>query len=187
MIFKSAGTVIAASFLMSMPAMAADKLGYSYLEADYTILDIDAFDDDEGLIEDFDDGDGWAVRGSVAFTDNWSMFGAFSKTDSDFTFFDDDNFLITGDTDVERLSVGVSFNTMLSQSETGQTDLVVRGAYTDIDYGDFAFGASAGDDSLGDLDDDSSDGWFADVGLRSHGREPRPTRAWPPPRPRRRR
>jgi len=153
--------------LLPLSATAAEELGNTWFEADYINLDIDNFDDDEDLIEDFDDGDGWAGRTSIAFSENFFAFGGYSKTDSDVTFFDDDNFLITGSTDVERLDVGLGFNTPLGVSETMPTDFVGRAAYTDVDFGDFAFGGSSGDDSFDDLNEDSSDGWFADAGLRS--------------------
>lgn len=155
--------------LLMLPAVstAAEKLGYTWIEADYVNLDIDDLDDDEGIIEDFDDGDGWAARGSFAFTENFFTFASFSDTDSDATFFDNDNFLITANTDIERLNLGIGFNWMLGSSEETQADLVTRIAYTDIDYGDFGLGGSPSDDSLGDLDDDSSDGYYADALLRA--------------------
>ena len=155
--------------LFSLPAvvMGAENLGYTWIEADYSNLDVDTYDDDEDFIEDFDDGDGWAVRGSVAFHPNFFAFSSYSQTDSDVTFFDDDNFLITESTDVERWDVGIGFNFTLGNFEEMQTDLVARAGYSDIDFGDFAFGGSSDDDSFDDLDEDSSDGWFADASLRS--------------------
>lgn len=154
--------------LLPASAIAAEKLGYTWIEADYINLDIDEFDDDQDIIEDFDDGDGWAVRGSLAFTENFFSFAGYSDTDSDATFFDDDNLLITANSDIKKLDLGLGFNWMLASSEASQTDFVVRAAYTDVDYGSFGLGGSSSDDSLSDLNDDSSDGWYADAGLRAH-------------------
>jgi hypothetical protein len=162
-------TIVACTALLSLPAgaMAAERLGYTWVEADYVNLDIDAFDENQDLIEDLDDGDGWALRGSFAFTQNFFVFAGYSSTDSDATFFDDDNFPIVANVDIERGDAGVGYNMPLGGSGERQTDLVFRAAYSDIDYGDFAVGASPGDDSFDDLDDDSSDGWFTDASLRA--------------------
>jgi hypothetical protein len=56
----------------------------------------------------------------------------------------------------------VGFHAPLS----GATDIVVSGGYADIDYDEFNLGASSSI-SLDDLDDDPSDGFLADVKLRS--------------------
>lgn len=146
-------------------AEANDELSYTWLEADWMNLDIDAFDDDESVIEDFDDGDGWQVQGSFAFTPNFFGFASFSSTDADAAFRNQDNFLITESQDVERFDVGLGVNFPV-EVWARPTDIVARAAYVDVDYGDFDFGAS-GDSDLGDLDDDSSDGWTADLRLRS--------------------
>ncbi len=159
--------LIAASALLSANALAQDQLGYTWLEADYTVLDVDLFDNDDSLIDDFNDGDGWSGRASFAFSDNWSIFGNFSHTDADVTFADNNHFLITRNSNIERLDVGLSFNVPIALSDTRQTDFVARAAYSDIDYGEFEFGSTAADNSLDDLRDDSSDGWFTDVALRS--------------------
>ena len=66
------------------------ELSYTWLEADYLNLDVDDFDDDEDLIDDWDDGDGWGVRGSFAFTPNFFGFAGYSETDSDASFTDDE-------------------------------------------------------------------------------------------------
>jgi hypothetical protein len=143
---------------------ANDELSYTYLEVDWLNLDIDAFDDGD-LIEDFDDGDGWGVQGSFAFTPAFFMFAGYSDTEADATFFNDDNFLITESEDVQILDVGLGVNVPVGLWAR-PTDFVGRASYVDVDYGDFNFGGT-GDDDLDDLDDDSSDGWRADARLRS--------------------
>lgn len=146
---------------------AAEGLSYSYLEVDYIIQDIDAFEDDDlfdNFVDDFDDGDGFGIRGSFAFSPNWFVFGEYTETDADFTFVNDQGLLIPSDQDVERLSVG--FGLVFPMAET--VDLVGRAAYTDVDFGDFDLGGNSGDDfEFSDLDEDNSDGFFIDARLRA--------------------
>ena len=163
-------TPLLCAALVALPlaatAQSSDNgLSYTYLEAGYINLDVDAFDDNASLVEDFDDGSGYAIRGSFAFTRNVFAFAGYSVTDSDVTFADEDNFLITESEDIKRFDVGLGASIPLTWGNR-PTDAVVRAAYVDVDFGDFDFGAS-GDSSLGDLDDDSSDGWAADAQLRS--------------------
>lgn len=140
---------------------AAQELSYTYLEADYVSLDIDGVDDDANLIEEIDDGNGFGVRSSVGLSSNFFFFADYSETNSDFTF-NSGTGVLPQDTDINRLNAGAGFHMPLLD----RTDLVVRGAYTDIDFGDFDLGGSS-DPAIQDLNDDSSDGWFADAGLRS--------------------
>ena len=147
-------------------ALAAGDLSYTNLEVDYINLSIDPFDEQGTLLEDFDDGNGGALRGSFAFTDNIFGFAGYSIVDSEATFFDDGTLLFTSSRDVKRLDLGGGFNMPVFQTATSQTDLVGRIAYTDVDFGDFDFGG--GDDiGLDDLNEDTSDGFFVDAALRS--------------------
>lgn len=154
--------ICAALGIAPIVSMASDKLNYSYIEADYINLDIDDIGDNSGILDDFDDGSGYALRGSVALNDRWFAFSEFSQTDADATFFDDQDMLVPADTEVKRFNIGLGLTTPMSD----RTDIVVRGAYSDIDFDDFDFGAS---DSLSpnDLTEDPSDGFFVDAGLRS--------------------
>jgi hypothetical protein len=93
---------------------------------------------------------------------NFFIFGDYTDTESDFSFVDNTGLFVPGDTDVKRLNLGGGFFTGLS----AQTDLVVSAAYTDIDYDDFDIGASPSL-SLNNLFDDPSDGFMADIRLRS--------------------
>ncbi len=157
-------TMLLAVPLTGIAARPSKDLKYTYLELDYVNLDVDAFDDDEGLIEDFDDGDGFGVGASFAFTPTFFGFAGYSETDSDVTFIGDDNFPITSDEEVKRFDIGLGVNLPVMIG-TLDTDFVGRAAYVDVDYGDFDFGATD-DSDLGDLDDDDSDGWAVDGRFR---------------------
>jgi len=152
-------TVFAA---IPVAGMTAEDLSYTYLQADYINLDIDDVGDDGDIIDDFDNGNGYAVRGSLGFGNNWFIFGNYSKTDADITFFDDLDMLQPGNADVIRMDLGLGMALPLNDA----SDLVLRGAYTDTDIDDFDVGASE-DNSLDDLNDDDSDGYFADASWRS--------------------
>ena len=149
---------------LAMPTIAAAQdLSYTYLEADYASLDIDGLNEGGSVIDDIDDGDGWRVRSSAGLGANFFVFADYSETNSDVTF-QSGTGLLPGDTDINRLDAGIGYRMPLANMEA--TDLVFRGAYTDIDFGGFDFGGTD-DSDVSDLDDDSSDGWFADAGVRS--------------------
>lgn len=147
---------------LSFSASAAQELSYSYLELDYINLDIDEVGDSGDALDDLDNGDGWGVRGSYAFPSNWFAFANYSVTQADTSFTDDLNQSFNSDTDINRLDIGAGYHTPLNT----RTDLVFRLAYTDYDADGFDFGGS-NSTSIDDLKDDSSDGYFIDVGLRS--------------------
>ena len=154
--------VAAVCLPLTMPLVAAAQdLSYTYLEADYVSLDIDGVDEQDNLIDDLDDGNGFGVRSSLALASNFFVFADYSETSSDVTF-NPGSGLLPQETDINRLNAGAGFRMPLMD----RTDLVFRGAYTDIDLGDFDLGGSS-DPVLQDLNDDSSDGWFADAGVRS--------------------
>jgi hypothetical protein len=157
---------MAAPLIVPATATAAADLSYTYFEVDYINLDIDDFDDSDGLAEDFDDGDGWGLRGSFAFTPMFFGFADYSETDSDVTFTNDGTTFFSSSQDVARLDVGLGLNMPLDIAALNQPDLVVRAAYVDIDVGNLDLGGSS-DPSIDDLNDDRSDGWFTDASLRS--------------------
>jgi hypothetical protein len=141
-------------------AMGAEDLDYSYIELQGVVIDIDDFQDDTSdLSERYDDGGGFALEGSFGVTDLIFLFGRYSDTNSDATVETDDIF-VPGDRDVTRLDLGVGFSVEMSDS----TDFVSRVAYTDIDIGEFEAGVSS---DLDTLDEDTSDGFTVDAGLRS--------------------
>lgn len=144
-------------------AVATEDLSYTYLQLDYIVRDIDVFDDDEDFIEDFDDGNGLALRGSFEVTDNFFVFGEYSEVESDVEYASDNVFPIPADQDVTQLMAGIGTGIEIAQ----RTDFVGRLGYTDIDYGDFDIGGTTDDFDLSDLGDDSSDGFFVDAGVRS--------------------
>jgi hypothetical protein len=154
--------------LLVLPGLAigAGDLSYTNLEVDYINLSIDPFDEEGTLLEDFDDGNGGAVRGSFAFTPNIYGFGGYSIVDSEGEFVNNGTVLITSDRDVKRFEIGGGFNMPVFQTMATQTDFIGRFAYADIDFGDFDFGGGD-DEGLDDLNDDTSDGFYVDGALRS--------------------
>lgn len=156
------GTIAVLCMPLLVPMGAkAQELRYSYLEGDYISQDVDGIDEGGDLIDDIDDGDGFGVRSSLSLSSHFFVFADYSQTNSDVTF-DSGTGLIPQDTDVDRLNAGIGYHMPL----VGETDLVFRGAYTDVDFGDFDLGGSS-DPDIEDLNDDTSDGWFADAGVRS--------------------
>lgn len=154
--------------LLSVPAvtMAAEGLGYTSVEVDYINLSIDPYDEEGTLLEDFDDGNGVAIRASFGVSGGIFVFGGYSVVDSEASFIDSDVVLLTSNRDVKRLDLGAGFSLPLGQNQSTRTDFVGRFAYTDVDFGDFDFGGSD-DFGLDDLNEDSSDGFFVDALLRS--------------------
>lgn len=139
---------------------ASEELDYSYIQLDVVGRDIDAFDEDADLIEDFDDGGGASLRASYAFNENVFVFGGYSETESDVSFSTDDVFPLPDNTDIKRLDLGVG----LARELNARLDFVGRLGYSDIDFGEFDVGAGS---DVQDLDEDSSDGFFVDAGVRS--------------------
>lgn len=155
-------TSMALGLPLAMPlAAAAQELSYSYLEGDYMSLDIDGIDDQADIVEEIDDGTGFGVRTSLALGPTFFVFADYSETSSDVTF-NSGTGILPQDTDINRLNAGAGFHMPVLD----RADLVIRGAYTDMDFGDFDLGGST-DPDVEDLNDDSSDGWFADAGLRA--------------------
>lgn len=150
-------------------ALAAGDLSYTYLEADYLNLSIDPYDEEGTLLEDFDDGNGWSIRGSFAVVPNFFIFGGYSQVDAEADFVEDNVVLFTSDRDVKRFTVGGGFNAPIFEGGANQVDIFARAAYMDVDFGDFDFGAgdSEVEDALDDLNNDTSDGYFADAGIRT--------------------
>lgn len=165
------GFLIGGAMLAPGMVLAAGDLSYTYVEADYLNLSIDPFDEEEDVLEDFDDGDGWAIRGSFALTPNIFILGGYSEVDADASFVEEGTPLFTSDRDVETFTIGGGFNIPILEDSAYQIDAFARGAYQDVDFGDFDFGSGSEDedleDFLDDLNEDSTDGLFVDAGLRS--------------------
>ena len=167
---------LALASLMCLPAitMAAEDISYSYIEADYVIKDIDLFEDDDALdniLEDTDDGDGFKLQGSLAFSDYVFGFGSYSNTEADFTFVDDTGFIIPQNQDIKEVNLGIGISLPMND----RTDFVATGRYIDIDLGDFSLGANEDEinnqddfeNAFDDLNEDTSDGYAVDAGVRS--------------------
>ena len=155
-------TAVAIGLLTALPvAVGAQELSYTYLELDYVNVDLDALDQGD-VIEELDDGDGWALRGSLSLTDNFFLFGAYSDQELDATTAFQ-GVVVPADFDLEILEVGGGYHTPLNDD----WDFVGRLGYTDFDLGNFRLGATEEDDfEIDDIDDDSSDGFLIDAGLR---------------------
>lgn len=148
--------------LFTSPAMAAEGLNYRYLEADYINLDIDEPNENSIFRENFDNGGGYGLKFSLPLSDRFFFYGEYSDTGSDFTFVDNSNAIMPGNTDILKLNLGVGLALPMSE----RSDFVASAAYADIDYDSFDFGASS-DPSISDLNDDPTDGFTIDAVLRT--------------------
>lgn len=163
-------TVLAAAIcLLPVAGLAqdVDELSYGYIEADYINLDIDQPGEDNAFEGDWDNGDGFGVTASVPLNEAFFLFGDYTSTDSDFSFRDNTGIVIPGNADVKRVNLGGGFVMPMASG----ADLVIRGAYSDIDLDEFGFGASPSTGALNDLTEDPSDGYFADVSWRAQWTE----------------
>jgi opacity protein-like surface antigen len=170
---KILSAAVLAACTAPFSAFAANNISYNYIEAEYVVLDVDMYEDDDAfdnIIEDADDGDGFRIGGSYAFTNNLFIFGNYSQTKADFTFIGDTNLRVPADTDIKTLQVGLGYFTPINAN----LDFVVRAAYMDVDYDEFSLGQTdqdIGDDSVrdawDDLNEDTSDGYFVDAGVRA--------------------
>ena len=104
-------SLFALALLAALPfaASAADGISYNYVEGGYAKTNTDVLD-----------ADGWALNGSVAFHDNFHLFGGFQKQE-----FDDTNF------DFDQYRIGVGYNHPIAS----KVDLLTRVAYEKVDAG----------------------------------------------------
>ena len=145
-------------------AGATQGLSYTYVELDGVWRNLEPFEDGpSNIVDDWDEGRGWAVRGSYGFASNWFVFGEYTQTDADAVLSAGTQLFPVGE-DTKQISGGLGYNRAL---ELRDTDFVARLAYTDFDFGDFEFGPGGPDDDLFDFLDDDTSGYFVDVGLRS--------------------
>jgi hypothetical protein len=168
-------SILAALTVLPAAALAAENISYSYIEAAYVIQDMDMYEDEEAfdnVLEDVDDGDGFKIDASFAFSSNMFLFGSYAQTQADFTFINDTGALIPQDQDVKTIELGLGFFAPLSD----RMDFVARAAYMDVDLDNFSFGATDDDiadddetveDAYDDLNEDASDGYFVDAGVRA--------------------
>ena len=109
-------TLIGGLLLAVAPLAAmADGMNYSYVEADYVDLDID----------NAPSGDGFAVRGSVGFANNWFAFADYVDASVDVI-------------DIENIAVGLGGHFPINDT----LDVVGRVGYTETDLSSGPFSAS---------------------------------------------
>lgn len=154
---------------------AEDGLSYSYLEATYHESDVDIYEDDDVIgdfIEDNLEGSGYGLQLSMETGEYFFIFGGYSETEMDSGFVNDVEEILELDTDLKTLNLGLGFHAPLASN----LDFVGRASYIDVDIGEFSLGAEdqdvvGGDDSvedaIDDLNEDSSDGYALDAGLRA--------------------
>ncbi len=124
---KLARAVIGSVVLAVTPLAAmADGLSYSYVEADYVDVDVD----------NGPSGDGFGLRGSVGFADNWFAFADYVDASVDVV-------------DIENIAVGIGGHYSLGTN----FDAVGRIGYTETDLSAGPFSAS-------------DDGYLLSLGLR---------------------
>jgi Ax21 family sulfation-dependent quorum factor len=126
-------SLTALALLAATPfAAIASDLSYNYIEGGYTHIN-----------DDFDDGDGLALSGSLALGTRFHLFGGYEALESD-----------RSNVDVDSFHIGFGYNQSLSRS----TDLVARLGYinreADFRAGGFAFSSDA-------------ESYFTEVGVRS--------------------
>jgi len=160
--------LLGAAALIPMGAMAAEsnsELSYTYFEVHHVGLDIDGYKEGSSVrdrLRDLDNGDGWGARASFSVSESFFVFANYADTDGDVSYTNDAGLYIPRHTSAKKLDLGVGWH----RSVGDQTDLVLSGGYTDLDLGKFRIGGS-GSGSLDDLNDDSSDGFFADAAIRT--------------------
>jgi hypothetical protein len=103
-------------------------MSYSYIEGGYTEADLD----------NVADGDGFSVRGSVSFSENFFVFGEYAT------------FGFPGSVDLDQISAGLGGHLDISD----RVDLVGRVGYTELDLSVPGFGSG------------SVDGFLVSAGIR---------------------
>jgi Ax21 family sulfation-dependent quorum factor len=106
-------SLLALPLLAALPLAQASELSYSYLEAGYLNIDPKGFSSE----------DGWSVRGSVAVSDNFHIFGGYDQI----------RFRVLGNRiNFDFWRLGLGYNHALND----RNDLVARVAYEDFDGDD---------------------------------------------------
>lgn len=160
-------------------SLAAEDLSYSYIEADYLIQDVDLYEDSDSVrefLKETKDGEGYGVNASFGFASNWFAYASYSDTKSDFTFTDDNGMVRPEDANIKTFKLGLGFHAPIND----RVDFVASAGYIDVDLGKFYFGATDSDvtdsdvtlkDAFDDLNEDSSDGYTIDLGVRAQAIE----------------
>lgn len=167
-------TALAGLMLLPATSFAARDLNYTDIQLDYIVQNVDLYQDNqvfENVVEDIDDGTGFGLSGSYAFTQNMFVFGNYSNTEADFTYTNDAGMRVREGEDIKTMQLGLGYFAPL----TRQMDFVGRLSYMDVDYGELEFGETNNDvnqfddidNAFRDLTEDSSDGYSIDVGVNS--------------------
>jgi hypothetical protein len=126
---KIVNAMVGSLLLAAVPLAAqAEDMSYSYVEAGYTEADLDSVAD----------GDGFAVRGSIGFAENFFAFAEYAT------------FGFPASVDLDQISVGLGGHLGISE----RVDLVGRVGYTEFDL------------SVPGLGSDSVDGYLVSAGIR---------------------
>jgi hypothetical protein len=126
---KIMNAMVGCLMLAAVPlAVQADDMSYSYIEGGYTEADLD----------NVADGDGFSVRGSVSFSENFFVFGEYAT------------FGFPGSVDLDQISAGLGGHLDISD----RVDLVGRVGYTELDLSVPGFGSG------------SVDGFLVSAGIR---------------------
>jgi hypothetical protein len=120
---KIMNAMVGCLMLAAVPlAVQADDMSYSYIEGGYTEADLD----------NVADGDGFSVRGSVSFSENFFVFGEYAT------------FGFPGSVDLDQISAGLGGHLDISD----RVDLVGRVGYTELDLSVPGFGSGSVDGFL---------------------------------------
>jgi hypothetical protein len=167
--------VISSLGLGSAYAVADSDLDYSYLDLSYVVVDADIYQDSDTLsdfVDETQDGKGYALSASYGFQNNVFVFGSYSNFELDFDVATNTDGALPGDIDVKTLVLGVGYAIPINR----YTHFVSSIAYLDRDLGEFSLGQTDQDvfdddtdvsDAIDDLNEDSSDGYAIEMGLRS--------------------
>lgn len=166
--------VLSGIALLSAPVFADDHINYTYIEGAYIIQDVDIYEDSDTLsqyLDDKQDGDGFGFKGSVGLGPNWFAYAGYSQTQLDFDIVDNEGGYVPQDVDVKTFHIGAGYILPINPN----LNMQFSAAYVDQDLGEFSLGAYDQDvfdddtdlgDAIDDLNEDSSDGYWLDTGVR---------------------
>lgn len=167
-------SVLSGVALLSTPVLADDHIDYTYIEGAYVIQDVDIYEDSDTLSEFLDetqDGDGFEIKGSIGLGPNWFAYTGYSQSKLDFDITSNEGDYFPAEVDVKQFHIGAGYIIPLYPN----LNMQFSAAYVDQDLSEFSLGASDQDildddtdlgDVIDDLNDDSSDGYWLDAGLR---------------------
>ncbi len=167
-------TVLSGVALLSSSVLADDHIDYTYIEGAYVIQDVDIYQDSDTLSEFLDetqDGDGFEIKGSVGLGPNWFAYTGYSQTQLDFDITTNEGGYLPAEVDVKTFHLGAGYIVPINPN----LNMQFSAAYVDQDLSEFSLGATDQDvfdddtdfeDAVDDLNEDSSDGYWLDAGVR---------------------